>query len=243
MKRVLALAVSAFMLLVTGHAAFAEGVGVLPVRVYIDAKHRVQTIVISNHDAVNHVFQVSTFRWSQAGEREIQTPTDDLIISPPVFTLIPESQQVIRIALKNPAPVASELTYRLLLRMVGAPADETSVSVSGLGLRLQFSVPVFVASPQGDVTKLAWSYRDLGANKLELTIANTGTSHAHVEHLTLSDSRGSAYDDSINRYVLSGNTVVVQLHTSRPLTADTLNARVTFDTGSAPQQIVIHRGP
>lgn len=239
MMRLTAVALSVLMALLLGGTVRAEGVGVMPVRVYIDAQHRVQTIVISNHDAVNHVFQVTPYRWTQVGGREVQTPTQDLIVAPPVFTLIPDSQQVVRVALRNPAPVAGELTYRLMLRMVGGA--ETAVSLSGLGIRMQFSVPIFIASPQGTSTKVDWRYRDIGPDKIQLIIANVGNTHIHLEHLSLNDARGVAFDDDVNQYVLGGNTVDLTLTTKRPLTADTVAARVTYDTGLS-QQIVVHRG-
>jgi fimbrial chaperone protein len=238
----LALTLSAVTFLAFGQVAFAAGVGVSPVRVDIDDRHRVQTIVITNHDTFNHVFQISTFRWTQAGSREIQAPTDDLIVSPPIFTLIPESQQVVRIALRNPAPVATELTYRLLLRAAGTDLDDATHSLSGLSLRMQYSIPVFIASPQGLGAKLDWSFRSTGPNTIELSIANLGIAHVHIERIALSDDAGTLYDDAVARYVLAGNTLSLAVRTSRLPSGESLAARVRFDTGS-PQQVVVHRKP
>jgi fimbrial chaperone protein len=239
---VLALALSAAMCPAFGRAASAEGVGVSPVRVDIDEHHRVQTIVITNHDAFNHVFQITTFRWSQAGSREIELPTDDLIVSPPIFTLIPESQQLVRIALRTPAPVATELTFRLLLRSAGADADDATHSLSGLSLRMQYSIPVFVASPQGESPKLDWSFRNSGPGAIEVSVANLGTAHVHIEGIGLRDDSGAVYEEAVARYVLAGNTVSFAVRTTHPLTGGNLAARVRFDTGS-PQQVVVYRKP
>jgi fimbrial chaperone protein len=223
-----------------GPADAAEGVGIAPVRVDIDDRHRVQTIVISNHDPFNHVFQFTAFRWTQSVSRDVETPTDELIVSPPIFTLLPDAQQVVRIALRAPAPVAAELTYRLLLRAAGSGA--AAPPATGISVQLQYSIPVFIASPQANVVKLDWSYRNAAAGALEIDVTNSGTEHARIDHLTLSDDRGVIYNDTLARYVLAGATAAITVHPAHATSAATLNARIQFDSGS-PQQVVVRHAP
>ncbi len=237
----LASAVVATAGLLTTGSALADGIGILPTSVQIDVAHRIATITIANHDPVTHTFQITPFAWNQADGQDKLTPTTDLLVSPPIFTLISEGQQVVRFALRTPAPVANELTFRILLRT--APTDSQALS-SDVRLRVSFSIPVFIASPQGGAPNLTCTYRDIGRNQIKLTIENSGTSHVHIEHIRLADAHGTLVDDAAAQYVLAGTKATLSLAAARPFAGASIDAKVTLDQDQgegAPVDIVVHR--
>ena len=90
-------------------------------------------------------FQVDVVAWSQNDEeREIYTPTDELLAVPPLFTLKPGEQQVVRIGLMRAADPEKELSYRVFFTELEPPEIEEQ-TVSSVNIRLRFGVPVFVA--------------------------------------------------------------------------------------------------
>jgi fimbrial chaperone protein len=223
--------------LLTGSVALADGIGILPTTVQIDAAHRVATITIVNNDPVVHAFQITPFAWSQVDGQDKLTPTTDLLVSPPVFTVISNGQQSVRFALRNAAPVASELTFRIMLRT--APTDTVPIG-SAAQMRIGFSLPVFIASPQGGGPKLTCSYRDLGHNRLALTLENTGTAHIHIARVRLADAQGTAVDLPSARYLLADTKATIKVAASRPLIGETIDAKITFDHGPTVD-VVAHR--
>jgi fimbrial chaperone protein len=229
-------------------AALADdGIGIQPTIVQIDAAHRIATVTIANHDPDLHTFQITPYSWSQVDGQDKLTPTTDLLVSPPIFTLISEGEQVVRFALRNPAPVAGELAFRIALRT--APTDTLPLHF-GVQMRLSFNLPVFIASPQGGATasppggapKLTCTYRDLGHNRVRLTVENSGLAHVRVVHVQLADAHGTPVDAPSARYVLSGARATVDLSASRPPIGETIDAKITLDQGQGPAvDVVAHR--
>jgi fimbrial chaperone protein len=216
-------------------AVLADGIDILPTTVRIDTAHRIATVMIANHDPGLHTYQITAYSWSQVDGHDKLTPTTDLVVSPPIFTVLSEGQQMVRFALRNAAPVASELPYRILLR--AAPTD---TQLLGSLKRISFSLPVFIASPQGGAAKLTCSYRDLGHNRVRLTLENSGTAHVHVLNVRLSDAHGVPVDASEEFYVLAGARFTLNLLASRPIIGE-IGATITFDQGQAPVDVVVQR--
>ena len=218
--------------------ALADGIDILPTTVRIDAANRIATVMISNHDPMLHTFQITPYSWSQVNGQDRLTRTTDLVVSPPIFTLLSEGQQIVRFALRDAAPVATELTFRILLRP--APTDTMPLN-SPLRMRIGYNLPVFVASPQGGAPKLTCSYRDLGHNRVRLTIENSGTAHVHVLHVRLADAHGIPADAPAGLYVLGGATATMDLSASRPMIGETVDAAITLDQEQPPVEVVVHR--
>ena len=137
---------AAFLLICTGYAvpAFA-GIDISPVLVEMSEKQNKQVVRISNTGETPKSFQVDVVAWSQSDEeREIYTPTDELLAVPPLFTLQPGAQQVVRIGLMRDADTDTELAYRVFFTELEPPQlDEKTVS--SINIRLRFGIPVFVA--------------------------------------------------------------------------------------------------
>jgi fimbrial chaperone protein len=224
--------------LLTGSAAVADGVGIIPTTVIVDQNHRIATVTVANHDATT-TFQVTGYAWSQADGADKLAPTTDLLISPPVFTLLPQGQQTIRLALRNPAPVAGELAYRISLRNT---PTEAAAPGSAIRLKVQYSLPVFIASPQGAQPQLSCAFRT-PPGRVELLIANGGLAHAHITHVQLRDANGTLVDQASARYVLAGANAQLTFAVKGHVVARSLEGQLQFDQGLPPQQFVATRDP
>jgi fimbrial chaperone protein len=137
---------AAFLLFFSGFAGSAfAGVDISPVLVEMSEQQDKQVVRISNSDEAAKSFQVDVVAWSQSDDdREIYTPTNDLLAVPPLFTVQPGEQQVVRIGLMRGADTDEELSYRVFFTELEPPQiDERAVS--GINVRLRFGIPVFVA--------------------------------------------------------------------------------------------------
>lgn len=119
--------------------------------------------------------QVRVYAWDQKDGGDVLTPTTDIVASPPVIEVAANSSQTVRLVRRAPADGTMERSYRILIDEI--PRTEAA---SGVAIRLQYSVPVFVtpAAP-GAAPALAFSLvrRD---GKLVLRPQNGGALHAQL---------------------------------------------------------------
>ena len=105
MRRRLALVAAAWAALcLGGMAARAGGLEVAPIGVDFAAGQMAQTITVANRSTAPATVQLRTFDWSQPGGIDRLAPTDAVIASPPIVTIQPGREQVIRVLLRRPSP-------------------------------------------------------------------------------------------------------------------------------------------
>ena len=119
--------------------------------------------------------QASALSWTQPGGEETYAPTRELIATPPVFTLPPDGEQIVRVALRREPDSSAELAYRLLLAEV-PPAP--TADFTGLRVALRLSLPVFVQPTAAAKPDLEWNATWVGDGELQISAANRGTAHS-----------------------------------------------------------------
>lgn len=192
------------MLAAAGTAA-AGTFSIAPVRIELQGAHRTAVLTVHNDDSAPLLIQVSTLAWTQPGGEEDYTATHDLLATPPVFTLPPNSEQIVRVALRREPDAARELDYRLLLAEVPQPVDK---NFTGLRVALRLSLPVFVKAAAPAAAALSWHVQWQADDNLIVSAYNSSQSHLQVSDFTLhfagteQTARGS-----VSRYVLPDSTV------------------------------------
>jgi fimbrial chaperone protein len=164
-----------------GGAAQAGSLDVNPVRVDLSLKQRVAALTVHNTAGQPTVIQLQAHAWSQPGNTDVLTPVDDLVATPPIFTLAPGATQIVRIGQRRPSGAGIEQAYRLIIQEVPPPPDP---AFKGLRMALKISLPVFVAPATPTRAELAWT-ASLVDGRLALTATNLGTAHAHIAGLTV----------------------------------------------------------
>jgi fimbrial chaperone protein len=193
------------LMLAAACPAAAGTFSIAPVRVELAGSERTAVLTVHNDDAAPLVVQVSTLNWTQAGGEEATAPTRELLATPPVFTLPPNGEQIVRVALRREPDATRELDYRLLLAEVPQAADK---DFTGLRVALRLSIPVFVKASSSAAAQLRWNARWLPDGGLSVSATNEGLTHQQVSDFTLhfagseSPARGV-----VSRYVLPGSTV------------------------------------
>ena len=228
LKRLMAIALFAGLPLVAQAGSFE----INPVVLALSASHPSDTITVHNTGITPVVVQAELSGWSQENGENTYAPSRDLVATPPIFTIAPGGQQLVRIGLRNPAAPTHEMSYALFL------AEVPSSHKQGVGLQiaLRIGMPVFV-EPEGDLKPdLHWSVKLGTGGKLAVTAANTGTGHLQITgfKLGVSTDKDPLVQSSAG-YVLAGKSrtwIVKPSHLPAAgavlqLTADTENGAVS----------------
>ena len=174
-----------------------------PIRVELSPTAATAVLTVRNQDDAPVVVQARPAAWSQQGDHEQLDDTRDLLVTPPLFTLAPKSQQTVRIALLHKPDPARELDYRLVLSEVpqAATADGT-----GLRIALRITLPVFVAPPVRAAPDLLWQHRWLADGTLELQTQNRGNAHIQILDFDVQSAEhpGQSLHADAARYLLPG---------------------------------------
>ena len=83
--------------------ASAGSLKVNPVHINLPAAHQSVSLKMTNGGSAAVSVRVVTYGWTQADGRDIYTPTNNVIVSPPIFTIPAGRTQLVRIGLRGRA--------------------------------------------------------------------------------------------------------------------------------------------
>lgn len=148
---------------------------VAPVRIELTVPRRAASIEVQNTGDRPAQIQVERYRWlaDNGGDDGLEA-TEDVIATPPIFTLAPGQKQIVRVLLFGAPDPAREGTFRIILQET-ALDDPPPNAVQAL---LRINMPMFV-TPPGARSELTWSMQRDG-ERWWLLMENTGNAHAHI---------------------------------------------------------------
>ncbi len=194
------LAVLVCLLCENAHAASLE---ISPLTISLAPGQTATTIEVKNRGAAPAAIQARAYNWGQVGDDDVLTPTQDIILSPPIFTIPENASQTVRLLLRGSAETREERSYRLLLDEV-PPANNSNKQ---LVIALRISLPIIVSSTSAGPSVLQWRLERNTNGQTHLTASNTGRTANRVGtiELTLADgSHPKIVSLSANSYVLPG---------------------------------------
>lgn len=185
--------------LLTGTAQ-AGTLSVNPVKIRLPAGQQATTLTVRNDDNREASFQVRAYVWKQAGGSNRLTPTNQLVVSPPLGAIPPHASQTIRLVLRTP-PQGQEASYRILLDQIPPPSAPGTVNIA-----LRFSLPVF-AEPASRITPNVRWLIERSAKSIYLVAINDGSRHVLFSDITLFTPYGTMFKPGAQDelpYVLAG---------------------------------------
>jgi fimbrial chaperone protein len=226
------------MLLLMPLWARAASFQVSPVRMTLSANHSTDVLRVTNNSNTPTVVQLQIVAWSQKDGEDVYTPSRNLLATPPIFTVAPGGQQVVRVGMRTQADANHETCYRLFLTEV-PPAP--TPGFRGLQIALRMGIPVFVEPSVDTKPILQWSVKQLSPTELQLSAANTGNAHAQVLKWELSSSAQSKpLAQNTGSYVLPGASHTWNVKLGSPLAANTaLEITADTDRGTLHAPLVI----
>jgi fimbrial chaperone protein len=215
-------------------SATGASFSVSPVRIYMQSRERATAITIVNEGDSEVVMQADLFEWKQKADGTDElTPTEDLILAPPILKLAPKSQQVLRLANLRPVPPGDQLTYRMIVReLPEALPQQPGVQIQ---VALAFSLPIFI-TPPGATSRLTCAAKRNGADAITAFCENTGRAYAQAMSFVLRSATG----ETLLSQEVSGGYVLPQVKrqfelkrtAAGPALAGAAKLAVTQDDGS-----------
>lgn len=200
--RVAAILVAVFSGIFVG-AAFAASLRVAPVVLDLKAPTAASSIRVWNEESRAINVQVRVFRWSQKNGEDVYEATRDVAASPPITTLRPGGENLIRIVRTSKRPVRAEESYRVIVDELPDPSRRKDGTVV---LVVRHSIPVFFRQPDAAEANPSWSVKRVRGG-YQLTVKNTGTQRLKLSNLVLSDKgRVLAKRNGLVGYVLGNAT-------------------------------------
>jgi fimbrial chaperone protein len=125
---------------------------------------------------------------------------------PPLFTLQPGEEQLVRIGMLEEVDKGKESTYRLFITEIASPQPSETVP-SGVSMRLQIGVPVFVAPKALPYSTFDLVESNTVDGKLFLKFRNSGNTHVKVSEVQYQPpGTGDSVATPTATYVLAGQT-------------------------------------
>jgi fimbrial chaperone protein len=183
----------------------AASLEISPVFVSLAPGQTATTIEVKNRGGAPAAVQARPYSWAQTGDEDTLTPTQEIILSPPIFTIPAGGAQTLRLLVRGGAETGRERSYRLLLDEV-PPANTRNKRIE---MALRVSLPVIVASASSAPPMLQWRAERGAGGQSMLAATNTGQAYDRVSAIdvTLPDgSHPKAVASGKNSYVLPGAT-------------------------------------
>lgn len=174
-----------------------------PIRVDLNRVQTNAAITIRNDGAEPIVVQASVLAWTQEDGKDGYAATTEALVTPPVMTIPPGGEQIVRVGLRRAPDLQRELAYRVFLQEVPPPPKP---DFNGLQVALRVGLPVFVAPVAAATRQLEWSAQVDAAGTIRLTAVNPGNTHVQVTNLEMrvpGANEAFAHESSL-AYVLTG---------------------------------------
>lgn len=199
--RKLAISFLGLTALAAASPAFAASLQVTPILVDVAAEGAAASSVTlrnASNKAVNA--QMRVFRWTQVNGQDQYTETTDVAASPPMVTMKPNGEYVVRIVRSSRAPIQGEEAYRLVADELPDAAAKASGTIN---LLVRHSVPVFFRSSNASPAAVTWAVSKK-AGRLVVEGRNNGDRRIRVARLKADDGAGNSvnYGDGLIGYVL-----------------------------------------
>ena len=219
--------------LLAGTASWAAEFSVTPVRIFMTPRDRAVAVTVVNEGNEELVMQSELYQWTQnpTGEDTL-TPTEDVVLSPPILKLGPKARQVLRLARVGAAPAGREQSFRMIVREVpeAKPSQDKEVKVQ---MALAFSLPIFI-TPAGAKRNLRCAVERSAPQVVKVECTNAGNAYAQIRGMTLQSAAGEAIATrDVVAYILPDIKRAFELQSaSARIPAGSVRLNVAFDDGT-----------
>lgn len=136
-------AIAALAISIAARPAAAGSFEVTPIRVELAPGQSTTTINLRNLASEPAAVQVRAFNWTQTSDKDDLAPTQDIVLSPPIFTIPAGQVQTVRLLMRA-RDVRPDHPWRLLFDEVPQPGKPGEIAMA-----MRLSVPVLVEAPNG----------------------------------------------------------------------------------------------
>ena len=231
-----------FVFLAAANVVNATDLGVSPVRVTLSDKQKMGTLTVRNNGTEPVPMQLEVLNWSREEGNDVFTPTRELIVNPPIFTIPAGGSQLIRVGLRRAPDAQRELTYRIFLQELPPPPNP---DFNGTKMLMRVSLPVFVLPKVAAKPVLRWHAVRTSDGALKISLTNSGNAHIQIANFSLS-LPGSAQPwitQQTSDYVLIGKSLdwilPANADYSIPKSGATIQLFAQTDAGDIEAEVLI----
>jgi fimbrial chaperone protein len=131
------------------------------------------------------LLQLELVEWTMEDGQELYARTDDLLATPPIFTMAPGESQIVRVGLRHPVSGSLERSYRLFLQEPPQQRQASNDEMQELRMTLRVGIPVFVAPSIPSHADLRWRAARARDGTIRIKARNDGNVHARLLELSL----------------------------------------------------------
>jgi fimbrial chaperone protein len=219
--------------LVAGTASWAAEFSVTPVRIFMTPRDRAIAVTVVNEGTEELVMQSELYQWAQNADGEdALTPTEDVVLSPPILKLAPKGRQVLRLARVGAPPAGREQSFRMIVREVPEAKQSQDKEVK-VQMALAFSLPIFI-TPAGAKRNLRCDVARSTPQAVKVVCANQGNAYAQVRGMSLQSATGEPLASrDIVGYILPDMKRSFELQSTAPrIAAGKVRLSVGLDDGT-----------
>lgn len=170
-------------------AVQAAAIDIQPTLLKLPNARPISSLIIRNKSDTPTSLEAAGYSWTQEGGKDVLTHATEFVVTPPIFTIPPNSEQVLRVGLFPNQSSSSEKAYRLLVREIPDTSNHLATD-SGIKVLLEMSIPVFKKPVGNAEPKLSINTRRRDDGYFNISIVNTGNSHARVQAMRLINAQG-----------------------------------------------------
>jgi fimbrial chaperone protein len=201
-----------------------------PVQIKLPADQQAASLTITNSDAAPVAIRVLTLAWSQPNGEDRYSPTSNVIVSPPIFTIPPGATQLVRVGLKDRG---IDRAYRVILEEIPRQkAVEGEVQVL-----LRLNLPLYLIPSGGGKADVSWRAWKTADGNIDIEGRNRGTLYEQVGELSAeADGRAEVVSKQLG-VVLPGSSRIWKVQGStllHPGASFTLKVRSSAGEIRAP---------
>ena len=163
-------------------ATEASVLSVSPTRLFVSPDGNATAIKLKNGGDEKALVEVKVFAWTDIDDSTALKSTEDFLVAPPIFEVLPETTQTLRLISRVDSSIDTERMYRVVISEVASEVGP----VNGVGFAVEMSLPIFLA-PEGAEADPVWSldWKDIATPELKLV--NHGDAHVRVRSFEIID--------------------------------------------------------
>lgn len=131
--------IAAAVLLSAGLAVEAATLRVAPISIELKDGAAASSVRVWNDDREGLRIQARVFKWTMRNGKDVLEPTRDVVASPPMTTLAPGTENIIRVVRISKQPIAGRETYRLIIDQL---PDGTHSKPGTISVLVRHAIPL-----------------------------------------------------------------------------------------------------
>jgi fimbrial chaperone protein len=140
---------------------------------------------VKNTSENTSAIQIQAMSWEIQNGEDVVKPTKDIIATPVIVNIKPNTKQIIRVGLNRNPDKEEELFYKLLIkeipRLKKTEINETQITV-------EFSIPIILKANENTKTNLNIKTAILPNETLSLEIENQGKKHEILKSVVIKNN-------------------------------------------------------